>query len=225
MSNCFLMLHPMYRRRVALACSAAAAFFVAVTAPAASLADEPAATHPPADAPPSVEEHPSGGRQPSNAQPTEATAQFPIHPDASEHGSAVEHPHERAHGHHANHFAIFGGATTNFGETAPTLGIDYERRLPFASQMFGVGALIDVAKFHRASVIAAPALFFHPYGGFKVLVAPGVEHEGEEDALVVRGALSWSAHFDRVSVGPAAAVDIVHGHAAFVYGVDVGLGF
>ncbi len=196
---------PHYR----LALSAAAAALVC-TAPA--LAEEPA-EHAPAT---------PAAAAPAHAEEPDCEADHHEHP-----GEHAEH-HGEHHGHHANHIAIFGGATTLFGDeahTGATFGLDYERRLPMMDGLFGLGALVDVALMEHTSVIVAPALFIHPAGGLKITVAPGVEHEGEENVFVMRGGLSYAIHLGRLSVGPAVAADYANKHVALVYGLDIGMGF
>ncbi|MBI5609209.1 MAG: hypothetical protein HY902_10060 [Deltaproteobacteria bacterium] len=138
------------------------------------------------------------------------------------------HASGAAHAPHANDMAIFVGGTgrlNDVGHSAATFGLDYERRLPMVGHLFGVGALFDVALTHHATVIAAPALYVHPIGGLRVTLAPGLEHEGEENVFVMRGGMDYAIHFGSASFGPSVAADYAHQHVVFVAGVDLGYGF
>lgn len=133
-----------------------------------------------------------------------------------------------AHGPHPNDMALFVGGTgrlNDVGHSAATFGLDYERRLPMVGNLFGVGALFDVALTHHATVIAAPAFYVHPIGGLRVTLAPGFEHEGEENVFVMRGGMDYAVHIGSASFGPSVAADYAHQHVVFVAGVDLGYGF
>ncbi len=228
------------------ALASCAVLVLACAAPAAVRAQEPAKAEPAKTEPSKTEPAPvepaktePAKTEPAKAEPapagTKAHAEEPDCEDehAEHHGEhQAEHGEHGVHGehhsHHANDIGIFAGATTKFGDeghTGATFGLDYERRLPFAEQMFGVGALVDMALMEHTSVIVAPALYIHPAGGLKITLAPGVEHEGEENVFVMRGGLAYVVHFGALSVGPSVAADYANKHVALVHGLTAGLGF
>ena len=152
---------------------------------------------------------------------------------ADEHEAGAEaEGHE--HHHHENHVAVFVGATTTLVDTDPThatIGIDYERRLPFADRMIGVGALVDAQIVHEAETevetIIAPFVAIHPMGGLMILGAAGVAvtGAGHNGHLALRGGAAYFFPVGGFSVGPEVNVDHVNGENAVVYGVSAGMGF
>ena len=119
---------------------------------------------------------------------------------AQEADPAPHGPDEHQAEHHANHVALFAGASTLTGETpeggsgtAFTLGLDYERRL---SRWFGLGLLTDfvLGGTGRAALLGVP-LLVHPVGGLGLTLAPGVEFEKEEaEELEARSSGAEEAH-------------------------------
>ena len=153
---------------------------------------------------------------------------------ADEHEASEEAEGHEHHHHHENHVAIFVGATTGLVDTHPThatIGVDYERRLPFADRMIGVGALVDAQIVHEAETevetIIAPFVAVHPVGGLMILGAVGVAMTGagHNGHLALRGGAAWFFPVGTFSVGPEVNLDHVDGHNAVVYGVSGGMGF
>ena len=148
--------------------------------------------------------------------------------------SAEEHADEEAEGHehhhHENHVAIFLGATTGLVDTHPThatVGADYERRLPFADRMIGVGALVDSSFGDAVETIIAPFVAVHPVGGLMVMGAVGVAVTGafHDGHVALRGGAAYFFPIGGFSIGPEVNVDRVNGETAVVYGVSGGIGF
>ncbi len=165
---------------------------------------------------------------------------------AQEHESE-EAGHEAAHEFHANHVAVFLGATTKVGdsedsETAFTFGVDYERRI---SRLLGIGLALDwaVSEHERDFLFLVP-LVVHPAGGLKLLAAPGLElgtevaHEGEAGAeseaestethsyFAFRFGAEYQFDLGRFSIAPALYLDLIaESRNAWVYGLVLGYGF
>ena len=104
-----------------------------------------------------------------------------------------------------------------------SVGLTYERRL---SDLLGVGAFYEYAAgdFDKSS-IGVP-LFVHPYGGWRLALAPGLEHREGEDAFLLRAGVAYEFElFERWVVMPEFNVDLVDGEEAFVFGLSFGFGF
>ncbi len=168
---------------------------------------------------------------------------------AQEADPAPQGPDEHHAEHHANHVALFAGASTLTGETpeggsgtAFTLGLDYERRL---TRIIGLGLLSDYVAggVGRAFFLGVP-LFVHPVGGLGLTLAPGVEFEKEEaEDLETRSSGAEEAHTSthfafrlgayysfplpsRFSLVPQFNADLISGKGTtLVYGLAFGIGF
>ncbi|MDH4130016.1 MAG: hypothetical protein OEV44_14760, partial [Spirochaetota bacterium] len=84
---------------------------------------------------------------------------------------------------HNHHIAIFLGLTYNKHleldkQTFFVAGADYEYRLPFASRLLGLTAIFDMTFATHKVKLLAGGLVLHPYGGLKLIAAPGMEFEG-----------------------------------------------
>jgi len=158
----------------------------------------------------------------------------PLHTLAEE----EEHGHKGKGHTHRHHVALFlGGA---HGETeieqgehgesnhstksadAFTVGLDYEYRL---SSVFGIGGLVEYAGGDLEATGVLGALFIHPVGGLKFILAPGVEHEGGHNKFLFRTGVYYDFFFGKFSVSPNFNVDFVDGDENLVYGVSFGYGF
>ena len=137
----------------------------------------------------------------------------------AEPGQEPEAGSERRH-----RLEIFLGNTQAKGKDEATLGLAYEFRLP-ASRVLGVGGLIDYAGGDLESTVLAGALFVHPVGGWRFLVAPGLENEGGKNEFLVRAGVSYEFAFGKFSVSPDFNVDFVDGEEIEIYGVNFGIGF
>ncbi len=137
--------------------------------------------------------------------------------------------HATEHEAHANHVAVFAGATTvTEHETHHyfTLGADYERF--FMDGLLGAGALVDAAFTDADTVVVLGVPFFvHPVSSLKLFVAPGLEMVAGHNEFMVRGGLGYDIHVGNYSVTPTASIDYIVNldHTAYVYGIAVGRGF
>jgi hypothetical protein len=129
--------------------------------------------------------------------------------------------------HHPNAVELFLGNTYERAddETANgfSVGVTYERRL---SDLLGVGGFYEYAAgdFDKWS-IGVP-LFVHPYGGWRLDLAPGLEHRDGEDEFLFRAGVAYEFELsERWAVMPEFNVDFVNGEQAFVFGLSCGFGF
>lgn len=148
-------------------------------------------------------------------------------PRSAHASEAAEAGHGEADGHHRHHVAVLlGGAVRDeHGETESgfALGVDYEYRL---HRLLGAGALVEVATGDIRDVVAMVPFFVHPWGGLKLVAAPGVEIRGNGEAeFLFRLGGAYLFPLGDFSVGPDFAVDIVEGHPTFVFGLVLGTGF
>jgi hypothetical protein len=141
---------------------------------------------------------------------------------------------ERAHttesesGHyHRNVAELLLGTTyedTRYGsKNGFTIGFTYERRL---SDVLGLGGFWEYAAgdFDKWS-IGVP-LFVHPYGGWRLGLAPGVEHREGENEFLFRAGVAYEFELsERWAMIPEVNVDFVDGEEAFVFGLSLGFGF
>lgn len=127
--------------------------------------------------------------------------------------------------HTRRHLALFFGATRFEGHARFTLGGDFEYRLGFAKNKFGVGALAETTFGDHPATIVGGALFVHPVKSIKVILAPGVEFSHGHREFLFRSGLGYDLHVGQASVTPSVSLDFVSGHVVQVYGVSVGLGF
>lgn len=136
--------------------------------------------------------------------------------DAHEaHAEQADHPHR-------HHVALFAGVTDDDGESEFTVGADYEFRF---HRIVGAGALIDHAGGSADTTVVGAGIWVHPHGGFKFLLAPGLEtHSGHTEFLVRVGA-AYDFHVKSFSISPTINVDFVDGEEILVYGLSFGRGF
>ena len=91
--------------------------------------------------------------------------------------SSLENEHHDDDKHyHTQHAAVFAGVTINLHteENSPTLGADWEYRLPLLDHGMGLGMIIDLVLAEATEFIVASAVFLHPFAGLKFAVAPGL---------------------------------------------------
>ena len=73
--------------------------------------------------------------------------------------------------------------------------------------------------------VGAP-LLVHPYRGWRLALAPGVEHRGGEDAFLFRTGVAYEVELaERWALIPEFNVDFIDGQQSYVLGASVGLGF
>ena len=144
--------------------------------------------------------------------------------------------HDETH-RHKHHLAVFVGGThaeieeeghggeevvREESEDAFTAGVDYEYRL---KSLFGVGGIVEYSGGDLEATVAAGALFIHPIGGLKLILAPGVENKGDENKFLFRTGVYYDFFFGKFSVGPTFSVDFVDGEQNLIYGLSFGYGF
>ncbi len=168
---------------------------------------------------------------------------------AQEHDEHHEDGHDDEHGdthseHHVSkhHAALFLGATTTMSEHSTTLftaGLDYEFRLPFAHNMFGIGLGAEYLYGEEVQeFIFGVPIFIHPFAGVKLNVAPlyamagheHVDHDGHTEVewsnhFGFRGGLAYDIHLGKFSISPTFNADFFDGNVSLVYGLGFGLGF
>jgi hypothetical protein len=150
--------------------------------------------------------------------------------DEGAHAGGEEAAEHHPHHHHDNHVALFLGATSGLGDMATThftVGADYERRLPFASRLIGIGGLVDSAIGTDVETLIAPFVSVHPIGGLMVLGAVGVAVTGlgHNGHVGLRGGAAYFIPIGGFAAGPVVNVDHVAGETAIVYGASLGAGF
>ena len=144
------------------------------------------------------------------------------------------------HHDHANHVAVFVGATTptkKKSETSFTLGADYERRF---SDLFGVLGIADLAfGSHKRTGLFAVNLAIHPASGWRLAIGPGFELVDKDDPtpsdpmrttlssfFILRGSVLYEFHAGDWAVGPMLSVDAIgETKTNIVYGLSIGRGF
>ncbi|MFC2130534.1 hypothetical protein ACFLSQ_03790 [Bacteroidota bacterium] len=81
------------------------------------------------------------------------------------------------------HAGIFIGATTNIKHESTdfTIGLDYEYRMPYVNNLFGIGLLIEgVFAEHMESIVGIPVIIHPGISNLKLWLAPGIEFGDEE---------------------------------------------
>jgi hypothetical protein len=119
-----------------------------------------------------------------------------------------------------NGFEIFAGATFNHSETDASFGLTYERRL---TEKFGIGGLVEYTN-GREWVYAVP-FSWRITEPWKVVVAPGWEHEEGENTYLTRVGTSYEFEMGEMTLAPEINFDFVDGDTAFVAGVSLGWAF
>ena len=120
----------------------------------------------------------------------------------------------------ANSFELFIGATLHDGESDASYGASYERRV---GKAFGIGGLVEYTN-GREWVFAVP-FTWHITEPWKVLVAPGFEHEEGESFYLTRVGTAYEFKFTGWSLVPEVNVDFVDGEVKTILGVSVGWEF
>jgi hypothetical protein len=115
---------------------------------------------------------------------------------------------------------LFGGATFNDGETDGSLGLNYERRV---TEKFGIGGLIEYT--HGREWIFAVPFSWRITESWKVLVAPGWEHEEGENTYLTRLGTSYEFEIGEMTLAPEINFDFVDGDTAIVAGISLGFDF
>lgn len=152
-------------------------------------------------------------------------------PDAAVHGTV-----------HRHHAGVFVGATTNLAadHTDPTVGLDYEYRLPVWHDRIGLAAFGEFTSAAHDEWILGGGTVLHPGNGLKLFAGGGLLFiDDEKGGGTYASAGTASAAYDnrhpllrigagrefhagRVSLSPTVFYDRVKGHGSLVYGVTVG---
>jgi len=119
-----------------------------------------------------------------------------------------------------NSIELFGGATFNDSETNGSIGMTYERRV---TEKFGIGGLVEYTN-GREWVYAVP-FSWRITDPWKVLVAPGWEHEEGENTYLTRIGTSYEFEIGEMTLAPEINFDFVDGDTAVVAGVSLGWAF
>jgi hypothetical protein len=168
---------------------------------------------------------------------------------AQEHQAETESHEEEDSGHHANHIALFTGATSENADggvtTSVSLGLDYERRVsPLIGLVVGGEAVFGG---HEREALLGVLVNFHVARGLILGLGPGVEfskerseaheegpsaagnEEGGESGTEVALRMGGLYEFDlgrRGTIAPTLYVDMISGKMpVWVGGVSVGVGF
>jgi len=119
-----------------------------------------------------------------------------------------------------NGFEFFAGATFNHSETDASIGLSYERRV---TEKFGIGGLVEYTN-GREWVYAVP-FSWRITDPWKVIIAPGWEHEEGENTYLTRLGTSYEFKIGEMTLAPEINFDFVDGDTAFVAGVSLGWAF
>lgn len=139
---------------------------------------------------------------------------------------------DQHYGIHNHHLAIFTGSTSNLEAeyTDFSIGADYEYRLAYGHNKFGVGLIGEIVfAEHQETIIALP-IFYHPTENFKFFYAPGFaiaegEHGESHKAFWSRLGVGYDFHLGNYSIAPGFAADFIEGNVSLVYGLSFGMGF
>lgn len=123
-------------------------------------------------------------------------------------------------GFEANSIEVFLGATLDDGDSEASFGMSYERRL---NESFGIGGLVEYTN-GREWIFAVP-FTLHITEPWKVLLAPGFEHEDGDNTYLTRIGTAYEFKFDGWSLAPEVNVDFVDGDVKTVLGVSFGFEF
>lgn len=137
---------------------------------------------------------------------------------------AEETHHETPHAYHKNTIGVFAGITgEDRRDRAPTLAIEYERRL---NEKFGLGFTLERAFGDLDFNIYVAGAAYHA-GPWKFFLGAGIEdaghHHGNE--FLVRGGLERAFEVGSFEIAPQLTVDFVGGETAVVFGVVFAKGF
>ena len=119
-----------------------------------------------------------------------------------------------------NGIELFGGATFNESETNASFGLNYERRV---TEKFGIGGLVEYTN-GREWIYAVP-FSWRITDLWKVIVAPGWEHEEGENTYLTRIGTSYEFEIGEMTLAPEINFDFVDGDTAIVAGVSLGWAF
>lgn len=120
----------------------------------------------------------------------------------------------------ANGIEVFIGATFDDGSGEVSYGMSYEYRL---EEALGIGALVEYTD-GREWVFLVP-VSWHFTEAWKVVVAPGFEHEDGDNTYLTRVGTAYEFKFTGWSLAPELNFDFVDGEVKTVVGVSFGWEF
>jgi hypothetical protein len=123
-----------------------------------------------------------------------------------------------------NKLSLFGGVTQESSEIGASLGLEYEYRL---NQLWGIGGLVEYAGGDfDVWVLGIPA-FIHPYAGWFIRLAPGLEIEESESSFLFRAGVGYDFELlPRWSLAPEFNADFIEGgDTLLVYGLTLSYTF
>ena len=153
-----------------------------------------------------------------------------------------DHPSEKSHDFHEHHLALFGGMTTNFThhDNFLTIGLDYEYRLPFVNNKFGIGFGVEYLKGDTKEMLFEVLIIYHPIGRLKFVAAPMFaifeEHvegdHGTHEAVETitknefgfRIGTAYDFHVNKFTISPTVNLDLISQTTALAYGIAFGVG-
>lgn len=87
---------------------------------------------------------------------------------------ATDHHAAAHHSIHANHLALFAGATLAESALHPSIGLEYERRLPAYHSLIGLTAFVEAVPAEALEVLAGGGVVVHPFKNLRLLAMAGV---------------------------------------------------
>ena len=133
-----------------------------------------------------------------------------------------EEHHETHHAYHKNTIGVFAGITgEDRRERAPTLAIEYERRL---NEKFGVGFTLERAFGDLDFNLYVAGAAYHS-GHWKYFLGAGIEDGEHGNESLVRVGLERGFKVGSFEIAPQFAVDFVDGDAVIVFGAAFAKGF
>ncbi len=121
---------------------------------------------------------------------------------------------------------LFAGASLTESEEGVSVGLDYEYRV---TDLFGVGAFVDVAGGDFRSVALGAAVYIHPIERVVLVVGPGFDVDGSDGAFLLRLGGFYEFPVGKAGkyvIAPAVYYDFVDGHEnVIVIGVSFGVKF
>jgi hypothetical protein len=123
-----------------------------------------------------------------------------------------------------NKIILFGGVTQDGGEVGASIGLEYEYRI---NPLFGIGAFGEYAGGDFDTWVFGIPGFIHPYAGWFIRLAPGLEFEGSETLYLFRTGVGYEFELSpRWGLAPEFNVDLLEGgKTEFVYGLSLSYGF
>lgn len=124
-----------------------------------------------------------------------------------------------------NHLALFLGVThAEEDSAAPTVGLDYERRV---SERLGVGVVFrDHASGDIDATLYAVSFSIHTTSPLSFVIAPGIEREDGDNSGVLRVGAEYEFEVGSAwSLAPALYFDITEDDTKEVLGVAIGFEF